>query len=265
MPVKRMLCFGVFLLAQPDGALGQEQDPDRLMTPRGWEIAGQASYYQYEEPSIDMRLWGPRVGLAASFTSVSEDKVFFRIDGRYSYGSLAYEGTGERDGVPDSTLEARSVLGKDFRFEQEFSVAPYFGLGYRFLYNDLRGTTSTGAVGYRRYSQYLYVPLGLTLRASLGSQWVMAPTIEYDYFIAGAQVSRLSDTNLGFSDARNRQDKGYGYRLSLMLEKSSWAFGPWMHYWHIEDSDIVSIGQGVSGLEPRNETRETGFEVRYRF
>jgi hypothetical protein len=50
-----------------------------------------------------------------------------------------------------------------------------------------------------------------------------------------------------------------------MLEKEAWAFGPWLHFWSIEDSDIVTIGTGVSGLEPQNETREYGIELKYRF
>jgi hypothetical protein len=44
---------------------------------------------------------------------------------------------------------------------------PYAGLGFRYLYNDLRGTSSTGAIGYRRESHYFYVPLGVTLRVPL--------------------------------------------------------------------------------------------------
>ncbi len=65
------------------------------------------------------------------------------------------------------------------------SLSPYAGLGYRYLYNDLRGTTSTGEAGYRRYSQYFYVPLGLSSRFNVSGKWSVSPTIEYDYFITG--------------------------------------------------------------------------------
>lgn len=265
MRTRKTLLLTTFFFAPLVSASAEQDTSDPLLTRPGWEIGGQASYYRYDEPSIGMRLWGPRVGIAGAYTAVAENRVFFRLEGRYSYGELTYEATGTKDSVPDSILEVRSLLGKDFLSGGKFSLAPYLGLGYRHLYNDLRGTTSTGAIGYRRYSQYLYVPIGISMRTSVGGQWVLAPTLEYDYFIAGRQQSQLSDTNLGFSDARNEQEKGYGFRVSLMAEKSSWAFGPWMHYWHIEDSDIVSIGQGVAGLEPRNETREFGIEVRYRF
>jgi hypothetical protein len=84
-------------------------------------------------------------------------------------------------------------------------------------------------------------------------------------FLGGRQVSKLSDTGIGFSDANNEQKHGRGYRAYLMFESRRWAFGPWLHYWKIKDSDIVPIGLGFSAMEPENWTREYGVELRYRF
>ena len=238
---------------------------DLLVTQRGWEIGAQVSDYHYEEPDIGTKIWGPRVGVTGAYTYASADHWFFKIDGRSAYGSLKYEGSGTLDSIPDWIFEARAVLGKDYLPRGGISFSPFVGLGYRYLYNDLRGTTSTGAVGYQRHSQYLYAPLGLTSRILVSAQWVLVPTIEYDYFIRGRQKTQFTDLGLGYSDANNTQDKGYGYRLSVMAEKGSWAFGPWMQYWRIDDSDIVSIGSGVSGFEPKNETLEYGLELKYRF
>ena len=95
-------------------------------------------------------------------------------------------------------------------------------------------------------SQYLYVPVGLTARFRTGERWVVAPTVEYDVFLSGRQESQLSDTGIGYSDASNTQKHGYGYRAYLMLENGHWAFGPWLHYWNIKDSDTVDIGLGKS-------------------
>ena len=53
-----------------------------------------------------------------------------------------------------------------------------------------------------------------------------------------------------------------------MFEQRQFAFGPWMHYWKIKDSDIVVIRTAPSvvfGQEPQNWTREIGFEFRYKF
>ncbi|MGB7541793.1 MAG: hypothetical protein WA373_08625 [Burkholderiales bacterium] len=238
---------------------------DPLATRPGWQAGGQISGYRYEEPNGGAKLSGARGGPAGVYTYDHAGQWFFRADGRYSYGKLRYEGSGTKDSVPDSILEIRGVFGKDFFLGGGVSLSPYAGLGHRFLYNDLRGTTSSGTAGYRRYSNYLYAPLGLTSRFSAGDQWVIAATVEYDYFIRGRQVSLLTDANSGYGDAYNTQRRGRGYRLSVMAEKDHWAFGPWMHYWSIEDSDVVWIAPGVGGMEPKNWTREAGVEVRYRF
>lgn len=214
-----------------------------------------------------MRLFGARIGIVGAYTFTNAKGLFSRIDARGSYGHLRYEstGTGTQDGVPDLILETRAVIGVDFPAGGRVGLSPYFGIGYRYLYNDLRGYSSSGAAGYRRHSHYLYAPLGLTVRIRVGGGWILAPTLEGDLFIRGRQVSKLSDTGLGFIDVTNSQDKGYGYRYSFMVEKDRWALGGWTHYWHIRDSDSRPIGGGRVGREPENYTWESGLEIRYRF
>ena len=237
-----------------------------LLTRPGWEVGGQVSKYHYEEPGL-MNLKGNQVGAVGAYTFTSPNRVYSRIDLRAAYGKLKYEsqGTGTLDDVPDWIVEARAVIGRDYLRGESIALSPYIGLGYRYLYNDLRGYSSTGAVGYQRYSHYVYIPVGLTARFRTGERWVVAPTVEYDVFLGGRQYSQLSDTGIGFSDASNRQHDGYGYRASLMLESGRWAFGPWLNYWKIKDSDTVPIGGGFVGMEPENWTREYGVELRYRF
>jgi hypothetical protein len=256
----------VMLLAAISGtAPAQETPPSNpLLTRRGWEVGGQISNYQYEEPGL-MNLKGNRIGAVGAYTFASPNRVYSRIDLRSSYGSLQYQGSGTLDDVPDWIFEARAVVGRDYLPSDSAALSPYIGLGYRYLYNDLRGYSSTGAVGYQRVSQYLYVPVGLTARFRTGERWVIAPTVEYDVFLGGRQYSQLSDTGLGYSDASNRQDSGYGYRAYLMFESGHWAFGPWLHYWSIKDSDVVPVGLGSAAMEPANWTREYGLELRYRF
>jgi opacity protein-like surface antigen len=246
-------------------AQGTKQ-PNPLLTQGGWEIGGQVSHYQYEEPNF-MKLEGERAGFVGAYTFTSPNRVYTRIDLRVSYGLLDYEsvGTGTQDDVPDWIGEARAVIGRDYLPGGSYALSPYIGFGYRYLYNDLRGYSSTGAVGYRRISQYYYVPVGVTARFRAGERWVVAPTMEYDWFLSGRQESKLSDTGLGFSDANNKQRHGRGYRAYLMVETGRWAFGPWLHYWKIKDSDIVPIGFGFGAMEPENWTREYGLEFRYRF
>lgn len=240
---------------------------DPLASRAGWEAGVQASRYHYEEPDF-AKLTGNRAGITAAYTAV-EDRAFTRVDARYSYGSLKYEGSGTQNDVPDTIFEARAVTGADFRAGGSVSLSPFVGLGYRYLYNDLRGYSTVGGtvyVGYRRYSQYLYAPLGVTLRLHAGGGWTISPTAEYDAFIRGRQQSRLTDTGIaGSLDVTNEQRHGRGYRASLMLEKDHLALGPWLHYWSIKDSDLQPSGNGNFGREPANWTREYGVEIRYRF
>jgi len=266
MNTHQLLLFaGAVVMAKCAFAADEPYVDDFVGTRAGWEVGIQMSDYRYTEPDVDVEIWGPRVGLTAAYTQTNTNNWFVKFDGRVSYGSLKYEGSGTQDAVTDIVFETRGYFGKDFFPRQGVSLSPYAGLGYRYLYNDLRGPTSTGAAGYRRYSKYYYVPLGMSSRFNFSGKWSLSPTIEYDYFIAGTQESQLTDVGIGYNDAYNEQSEGYGYRLSVMLEKEAWAFGPWLHFWSIEDSDIVTIGTGVSGLEPQNETREYGIEFKYRF
>lgn len=248
------------LLAASSLALAQQ--PGRLATRTGLEIGAQVAYYDYQEPDF-AEIKGNRLGLVGVGT-VAGGGFFGRLDFRASYGSLDYRGSGSLSGVPDLILETRAVAGFDWPLGG-VTVSPYAGLGYRYLYDDLNGYSSTGQSGYRRYSNYFYAPLGATLRVGLNANWVFAPTAEYDFFIQGKQKSMLSDVNATFTNVTNTQNKGYGYRFYFMFERNKLAVGPYLHYWHIQDSDVQPIGGGFSGLEPENFTREYGLELRYRF
>lgn len=254
----------VFLAVVSTGAAAQTGIPSTpLATRGGWEAGVQGAYYRYLEPDF-ARLSGARGGLVGAYTFAGRS-IFSKIDARGSYGRLKYQGSGTSDQVPDFIVELRAIAGGDFAAGSRVSFSPYAGLGYRYLYNDLRGYSSTGAAGYRRHSQYVYAPVGVTVRFDIGGGWVLAPTVEADIFLKGRQTSQLSDTGLGFRDVTNQQDKGYGHRVSFTVEKGHWTFGGWSHYWHVGDSDVQAIGNGFTGLEPENYTRESGLEVRYRF
>lgn len=261
-----MRLVAVALMLSASSALAQ-QGADRLSTRPGLELGGQVAYYDYKEPNF-AEIKGYRAGLVGAWTAVSDQRVFFRIDGRASYGSLDYQGSGSASGVPDFILEGRATAGFDWVLEG-VTLSPYAGLGYRYLYNDLTGYSSSGAAGYRRYSNYLYAPVGVTLRFGLSPEWVLAPTAEWDFFIQGKQKTMLSDANPTLGNPTNTQNHGSGYRLYLMFEKDKLAVGPYLHYWHIQDSDTQFFGfvngQPAFGHEPENFTHEYGLELRYRF
>lgn len=254
------VCVGLLAAAWALAA-GAQADP--LATRGGWQVGLQAASYEYDEPDL-ARLDGERLGVSAAYTFVGAGRLHARIEARYSYAELDYTGSGTLDGVPDYLVEARLLAGRDYR-TGALAWSPYLGLGLRHLYNDLRGTTTTGAQGYRRKSRYWYVPLGVTLRVPLGNGWVMAPQLEYDAFVNGKQRSYLSDASTAFDDVTNEQRHGRGARAQLAFEGPRWAVSLWANAWDIEDSDVQPIGSGFVGLEPANTTHEAGVELRYRF
>jgi hypothetical protein len=249
------------ILALVAGAALAQRDP--LATRGGWELGVQGSAYEYEEPDFAL-LEGDRAGVAGGYTWLGPEYVHSRFEARYSYGKLDYTGSGRLEDVPDHLLELRAVVGQDYRAGRLVWV-PYIGVGYRYLYNDLRGVTTTGHIGYRRRSHYYYVPAGVALRVPLGGDWVMVPQLEYDAFANGRQRTYLSDVSSLVPDVTNRQEDGWGARAQLTFENRHWSIGVWTHYWDIKNSDIQSIGGGLGLLEPANTTRESGVELRYRF
>ena len=241
-----------------------------LKTQTAKDIGLSLSAYQYQEPDI-MSLQGVKMGLELNATKVLQNDRFIRGELRYAFGSVDYSsnGTGSASGNPDWYIEARGLVGKDWAIKDAV-LAAYTGLGYRYLFNDGRGITSTGYAGYRRESNYLYLPIGIIHRMALKDLARLESTLEYDQLLKGTQNTSLSDVGGGYSDVTNNQSRGYGLKLSIMYQKRNWAIGPYAHYWNIDQSDIVpEIQNGVptgNGLmEPKNNTLEFGLKASQQF
>ena len=257
--------FSVVLLA---AATSVRAESSMLKTQTAYDIGLSLSYYQYQEPGL-MSLKGGKIGLNQRITKAFQNDLFIRGDLRYAFGTVDYNsnGTGSASDEPDFYTEIRVLAGKDWQTNAGV-FSPYTGLGYRYLFNDGRGITSTGHSGYRRESNYLYLPVGFIHRTLIDGHAQLESTVEYDHLLAGQQISHLSDVR-GYSDVTNNQSKGYGLKLSIMYEKSKWAIGPFAHYWNIARSDIAVLFQnGVPvnlGWESENNTLEFGFKVRHQF
>jgi hypothetical protein len=251
----------VTLFLTPFLAYGKEPG---LKTRPGVELGVTLSKYKYEEPTVDVTLKGYKFGVDFSAIGKAGDHWFIRGDARYEMGDTDYTGSGTQCCNPDWYYELRGTVGRDFD-QGTYSLSPYLGIGYRYLFNDIRGSSSTGAVGYRRASQYIYSPVGATHRLKLESNARFTTTLEYDFLIKGEQKSYLADTGItGLTDVVNEQPTGYGLRGSIYYEKNSWSVGPWIQYWNIDKSDTASAGI-ASGFEPENETTEIGLRLGYKF
>lgn len=242
-----------------------------LKTQPGTELGVNAAYYKYEEPGIGVTEKGYNAGIDVVLTATPGNDWFIGGDGRFAYGRHDYTGAGTKDDNPYRYAELRATFGKDFE-RDSYSLSPYSGIGFRYLRDDLGGFTSTGALGYRRESRYLYIPVGMIHRLRFESSARLSTTLEFDYLVKGRQKSYLSDVFGPVPELTNDQNNGYGVRASIYYEKGKWSFGPWVHYWHIDQSETAPATLTVSGtpvtalfLEPKNETTEIGFRVGYKF
>jgi len=255
-------------LAMPSLACAQKVS---LKTQPGIELRVNASYLEYKEPSIAVTEKGYKIGIDLELTATPGNDWFIRGDGRIAYGRTDYTGAGSKNDNPYRYAELRGLFGKDFDHDG-YGLSPYFGIGYRYVFDDLRGATSTGAIGYRRENRTLYIPVGVTHRLGLESSARLSTTLEFDYLVEGKQKSTITDATALVPDQTNTQHHGYGIRASMSYEKGNWSFGPWLHYWHIDQSETTSATVTVLGttfttlfFEPENETTEMGFRVGYKF
>ena len=232
-------------------------------------------YQDYREPSISVSETGYFVGGTAE-GRIESDIWQLRGDIRYAVGSMDYTGSGRINDIDDTVFEGRLLVAVSLPFGDggAHRAIPYIGYGYRYLLDELGGRTSTtGARGYDRISQYHYVPIGLEAVIAAAGGWTFKPTVEYDYFISGSQDSKLSQAVAGLGDLSNSQDSGYGLRASFMagtkLGSVPVEFGPFLRYWNIDNSDIGPVSyNGVTvagGYEPANETVEVGLAVKVWF
>jgi len=241
---------------------------------RSWTLAPEISYIKYKESQ--MKETGMMLGLSGAYTyrgSLTEklDKMMLRVDGHLGGGQVNYDGQ-LNDGTPykikninDFLAEIRTVAGYDFGVFSSSTITPYFGIGYRYLMDDL----AKDSAGYLRESNYFYSPLGFETKTPLAKGWSIGFTAEYDIFWFGQQKSHLSDVAASLSDVTNDQREGYGVRGSVKLTKASdkvdFFIEPFVRYWNIAESDesAVSYGGEIIGtaVEPKNHSTEFGLRL----
>lgn len=225
------------------------------------------SYIKYEEPGV-MKETGIMYGIAGSYAY--RNGIILKIEGKFACGQLDYDGSTwggtplKINSIPNYMLEPRGLLGWDFT-AGAVTITPYAGIGYRYLNDNMQEKYSGG---YKRESNYLYLPLGLEFAANFGSGWSLEASGEYDLFIWGKQKSYLSDAIPGAADIENKQNQGYGARGSILIakkgERVGFKVGPYVNYWNIADSEralFTYSGVLYSGYEPKNNSTEIGCKL----
>jgi hypothetical protein len=261
-----------FLLAACLAVLVFDGSSVLALSPSSFDAGLQLSHITYKEPGL-MRESGIMYGVTGAYTRVRPG-LMWRIDGTLTTGQVEYVGS-YWDGTPltvkgiqDTMFETRAVLGPTDFVNISSYYLPFIGIGYRYLYDG----ADKMAGGYRRESNYIYIPLGVDGLVTTKGRWSVGFTAEYDMFISGKQYSYLSDADPGYNDMENTQDSGYGYRASLkfMREgKQNLTIEPFVKYWKIDKSNTTTItyyGTPVgSGYEPSNNSTELGVRVLIRF
>ncbi|MDR3450671.1 MAG: hypothetical protein P4M15_13175 [Alphaproteobacteria bacterium] len=269
--------------ADPAPVPAEETSGVDLGTRGGFQLGVEASNYHYQEhtDSADhqfMRQNGIKAGLVASATETFSYGMFLSGEFRFAYSKNSYfsDPTGRIDRDADDYLgEGRLLFGKDFVVSGEYVPAydftPYTGLGLRDLFNNSNGVVVNNSAGYRRNSEYLYLPVGLTQRFPVSNDARLSVNAEYDQLLQGMQSSYSNDATFNEPNVINNQRHGFGLRGSIMYEGKNWSFGPFGEYWNINASDY-SIYNGSDCApyycalsEPHNQTWEYGAELRYRF
>jgi hypothetical protein len=268
---KRLVVSLAALLMMIPALSHSHAESQPLDTLSGSELGLQISDYRYEEHfngSGFMSNVGTKLGITGSYIQTVSGGWYWGGDVRFATGPVNYTGSGTKAGNPEQLFDVRLTGGRDFA-RGSYLLSPYAGVGYRTLFNDLSGLTSTGAAGYRRYSTYVYLPLGLTHRFSVNDQARISTSLEYQHLLEGRQQSFLSDSNPLFNDPVNTQKNGYGARLVSSYETAHWSVGLFYQFWSLPDSDrsvLTASGVPVGAvIEPKNTTAEVGAHLKYRF
>lgn len=226
-----------------------------------YSIEGQTSRYRYVEPDL-MSLEGNKFSLAGRVSAPLENDISLTMEGRIAYGLVDYKSvaTGNDYDEPDTIVEFRVLLGNRINLGN-IHLLPYLGYGFRTLVNDSQGvTTTTGHAGYLRISRYHYLPLGIEIAGNIFSGKTTLQ-LEFDHLLVGTQESYLPGETIV-----NKQRNGRGILATLMFSRGNWAMGPYSQEWKIAESDKAACDFGLSYcLEPKNQTHETGFRMRYTF
>lgn len=287
--------------------------PSVLTTGAGHEANVSVQHYDYVEPgTLNISIHGVKVGAeyTGAFTLGESRSWFGKINLRGTVGNAAYDGwclpwqivpsstsangyrltlgtasTCSESGDADWYVEGRALVGKDIT-GRSIGVSPFTGIGLRHLSNGTTGTPNF------RTDEYLYVPVGLTVRARTAPDRAIGVTVEYDKLIRGWQKTRNSLLGGGtipatattpsfaigdFTDFSFDQRNGWALRASASYPVTrALTVEPYYVRWRVGDSPVMSgsVAYAVNGItarqtlnayEPLNMTNEFGVKIGIRF
>jgi hypothetical protein len=161
-----------------------------------------------------------------------------------NYGDLRFNG------------QSRFLLDVSVAYGQSIpqwsDVAFSVGLGYRRLTDNLQ---EAGPAGYQRVNGRIYLALGVEKPFHSGN-WTISPGLNYRSALWGNQYSAIS----GGLDKRQKDASGIELYVNFAHKPSRITVTPFLRTWSAEDSKVNG-----GFYEPRNDTREVGVALTYRF
>jgi hypothetical protein len=240
--------------------------------------------YHYEESTAKYKNFmqdnGIMYGLNGTYQLTYKDKVFLRPEARWAYGYTDYTSargsSSELHYIPNLIFEPRLLVGIPLKTTEQLTLSPYFGVGYRYKWDDCSDMKSQDNVGgYKRVNKSWYVPLGSRFKYDFSNRWFVQGMAEYDWFVSGRQLSYVKERYP--SPTVHKQKNGWGARGELLVghhfDKVSIAFGTYMNYWKIGKTKEVKYYipddphpplEGTAH-EPKNITKEIGIKLNFIF
>lgn len=238
-------------------AQAQTAAPETPWARLQWSSSAAAS--RYSEPSINMKIAGPELGLHLRMSEL-RGLPWLQVEADGLLGAQRYSSA-------DGKLDDRRSF--DLRGRVLYPLVPteagrglYTGLGLEHSYTDLRGRLSSGARGYERVNQTAW----LALQWRQGLKWdAVSPLQSYQvdlgYLLGGRQHSYLSQVGGNWRDTTNKQSSGWYLQV-----QSSWAaergltIEPFLRYSQIGKSDTVDGGVRPV-YEPANNRWQLGLKA----
>lgn len=241
----------------------------------GWQLGTIASHGQYSEAGL-MQVQGPRLGVSAARDWITQSAWQITVQGQLNFSAMHYTSpiSGELANVPDLETDLRitalhplrrSLNGGAAHEPGTWQWAAYSGLAHRLHYNDLRGTTTVGHIGYRRLNQRTYLPIGL--QATRAGASALFARFEITPSIHGTHSTYMTDTG-ATRDATVLQ-KSQGWALQVGWQpQPGWRVRAHHRQWTTSATATwPSTRRGLTRfyIEPASLWRETGLLISREF
>lgn len=234
---------------------------------QGWQLGAVTSHGRYREPGL-MQLQGPRLGVWAAKSLPALRHWQATLQGQVQSSAMQYSSpiSGGLANVPDHELDLRltalhlwsPAIGSPWG---HLRAGAFAGLGYRLHYNDLRGTTTQGNIGYQRLNQRLYLPLGIQLQTQTTNP--ITVSMEVTPALYGSHTTYMTDVGATQDATVQQNSQGWSLQASWQAQPG-WRLSAYHRQWSTKatprwQSTINGVTQ--SFLEPASEWQETGLKL----